>query len=76
MALTGLIGITNRAFRLLAAFTTGFMVQGGVSLHQVARYINQGLPGQLAGLTAGTYASQQGILMQCGSSCNILAKTC
>ena len=35
------------------------MVQGGVSLHQVAHYINQGLPGTLAALSAGTYAGAQ-----------------
>ena len=43
----------TRAFWLLAAFTAaGFMVQAGVSLHQVAHYINQGLPGPSAALTA------------------------
>ena len=35
------------------------MVQGGVSLHQVAHYINQGIPGPLAPLSAGTYATAQ-----------------
>lgn len=52
--------LRTRAFWLLSAFTAAsFMVQGGVSLHQVAHYINQGLPGQLAALTAGTYALAQ-----------------
>ena len=34
-------------------------MQGGVSLHQVAHYINQGIPGTLAALSAGTYAAAQ-----------------
>ena len=50
----------TRAFWLLAAFTAaGFMVQGGVSLHQVAHYINQGISGPLAALSAGAYAIAQ-----------------
>ena len=52
--------LRTRAFWLLAAFTaTGFMAQGGVSLHQVAHYINQGIPGPLAALSAGAYATAQ-----------------
>jgi MFS family permease len=35
------------------------MVQAGVSLHQVAHYINQGLPGTSAALTASTFAFSQ-----------------
>ena len=50
----------TRAFWLLASFTAaGFMVQGGVSLHQVAHYINQDIPGPLAALSAGAYATAQ-----------------
>jgi MFS family permease len=50
----------TRAFWLLAAFTAlAFMVQAGVSLHQVAHYINQGLPGPSAALTASTFAFSQ-----------------
>jgi MFS family permease len=35
------------------------MVQGGVSLHQVAHYINLGIPGPLAALSTGAYAAAQ-----------------
>ncbi|MCH7620746.1 MAG: MFS transporter [Chloroflexi bacterium] len=52
--------LRTRAFWLLATFTAaGFMVQGGVSLHQVAHYINQGIPGPLAALSTGAYAAAQ-----------------
>jgi len=52
--------LRTRAFWLLAIFTAaGFMVQGGVSLHQVAHYINQGIPGPLAALSTGAYAGAQ-----------------
>jgi len=52
--------LRTRAFWLLATFAaTGFMAQGGVSLHQVAHYINQGIPGPLAALSAGAYAVAQ-----------------
>ena len=52
--------LKTKSFWILAVFTAaGFMVQGGVSLHQVAHYINQGLPGPLAALSAGTYAAAQ-----------------
>ena len=52
--------LKTKSFWILAAFTAaGFMVQGGVSLHQVAHYINQGIPGTLAALSAGTYAAAQ-----------------
>ena len=44
----------TRAFWLLAAFSAaGFMVQAGVSLHQVPHFINQGMPAGAAALTAG-----------------------
>ena len=50
----------TRAFWLLAVFSAaGFMVQAGVSLHQVAHYINQGLTGTTAALTASTFAFSQ-----------------
>ena len=50
----------TRAFWLLAAFSAaGFMVQAGVSLHQVAHYINQGLTGTTAAVTASTFAFSQ-----------------
>ena len=49
--------VRTRAFWFLAAFTGAvFMVQAGVSLHQVAHYINQGLPGPSAALTASAFA--------------------
>ena len=52
--------LRTRAFWLLAAFSAaGFMVQAGVSLHQVAHYINQGLAGPSAALTASTFAFSQ-----------------
>ena len=52
--------INTRAFWLLAAFSAaGFMVQAGVSLHQVPHYINQGLPGPSAALTASVFAFSQ-----------------
>ena len=50
----------TRAFWLLAAFAAaGMMVQAGVSLHQVAHYINQGLTGPSAALPASTCAFSQ-----------------
>ena len=49
--------LRTRAFWLLVAFSiAGFMVQAGVSLHQVAHYINQGLAGPPAALTISTTA--------------------
>ena len=52
--------LRTRAFWLLAVFTAaGFMVQGGVSLHQVAHYIDEGIPERLAALSAGAYATAQ-----------------
>ena len=50
----------TQAFWLLAVFSAaGFMVQAGISLHQVAHYINQGLSGPSAALTASTFAFSQ-----------------
>jgi MFS family permease len=50
----------TRAFWVLAVFSAaGFMAQAGVSLHQVAHFINQGLPGPAAALTASVFAFSQ-----------------
>ena len=47
----------TRAFWLLALFSfTVFVIQSGVSLHQVPHFIYQGLPGSIAVLTASTFA--------------------
>ena len=47
----------TRAFYVMAIFSgAGFMVQAGVSLHQVSHFINQGLDSSLAALTAGAFA--------------------
>lgn len=52
--------LRTRAFWVLAAFSAaGFMVQAGVSLHQVAHFINQGLPPGRAALTASVFAFSQ-----------------
>ena len=50
----------TRAFWVLAIFSaTGFMVQGGVSLHQVGHYIRQGLSGPSAAIMASVFALAQ-----------------
>jgi MFS family permease len=52
--------LATRAFWLLAIFSVfGFLVQAGVSLHQVPHYIGQGVPTHLAALTASTFAFGQ-----------------
>ena len=52
--------LATRAFWMLALFSVmGFMVQAGVSLHQVPHYIGQGVPTHLAALTASTFAFGQ-----------------
>jgi OFA family oxalate/formate antiporter-like MFS transporter len=52
--------LRTRAFWVLSVFSAaGFMVQAGVSLHQVAHFINQGLPGPAAALTASVFAFSQ-----------------
>jgi MFS family permease len=52
--------LATRAFWLLALFSVfGFVVQAGVSLHQVPHYIGQGVPTALAALTASTFAFGQ-----------------
>jgi len=52
--------LATRAFWLLAIFSVfGFVVQAGISLHQVPHYIGQGVPTHLAVLTASTFAFGQ-----------------
>jgi len=52
--------LRTRAFWVLAVFSaTGFMVQAGVSLHQVGHYIRQGLPGAAAAIMASVFALAQ-----------------
>ena len=52
--------LRTRAFWILAVFSaTGFLVQGGVSLHQVGHYIRQGLPGPSAAIMASVFALAQ-----------------
>ena len=52
--------LKTRAFWMVSIFAAAtFMVQAGVSLHQVPHYIDQGLPGAQAALTAGVYAFSQ-----------------
>ena len=54
--------LRTRAFWLLALFSVaGFMVQAGVSLHQVAHFIYQGMPAGDAALTAGVFAISQSV---------------
>lgn len=48
------------AFWVLSAFSgAGFMVQAGVSLHQVSHYIHQGLAAPAAALSASVFALAQ-----------------
>jgi MFS transporter, OFA family, oxalate/formate antiporter len=50
----------TRAFWVLAVFSAaGFLVQAGVSLHQVGHYIRQGLPGPSAAIMASVFALAQ-----------------
>ncbi len=59
----------TRAFYVMAIFSgAGFMVQAGVSLHQVSHFINQGMDASLAALTAGAFAFCQMIGGLVGSS--------
>jgi MFS family permease len=52
--------LATRAFWLLAIFSAfAFVVQAGVSLHQVPHYIGQGVPTHLAAFTASTFAFGQ-----------------
>ena len=52
--------IRTRSFWILAIFSgLGLMAQAGISLHQVAHYINLGLPSTSAALTASTFAIAQ-----------------
>jgi MFS transporter, OFA family, oxalate/formate antiporter len=50
----------TRAFWVLVLFSVaGFVVQAGVSLHQVPHFIQQGVPGPAAATTAGAFALSQ-----------------
>jgi MFS transporter, OFA family, oxalate/formate antiporter len=52
--------LRTRAFWVLSAFSAvGFMVQAGVSLHQVSHYIDQGLAASVAALSASVFALAQ-----------------
>ena len=52
--------MNTRAFWLLSGFSAvAFMVQAGVSLHQVAHYINQGLSGSAAVVPVSVFAGSQ-----------------
>ena len=52
--------LRTKAFWILVLFSVfGFIVQAGVSLHQVPHYIGQGVPTHLAALTASTFAFGQ-----------------
>jgi hypothetical protein len=52
--------LRTRSFWLLAAFSAaGYMVHSGMTLHQVAHFINQGLTGPAAALTASVFAVSQ-----------------
>ena len=52
--------LATRAFWVLAVFSVlAFVVQAGVSLHQVPHYIGQGVPTHLAAFTASTFAFGQ-----------------
>jgi MFS transporter, OFA family, oxalate/formate antiporter len=52
--------LRTRAFWVLAVFSaTAFMVQAGVSLHQVGHYIRQGLPASAAAIMASVFAVAQ-----------------
>jgi MFS family permease len=52
--------LATRAFWILAVFSaSGFLVQAGVSLHQVGHYIRQGLPGPSAAIMASVFALAQ-----------------
>ncbi len=52
--------LRTRAFWILALFSVfGFIVQAGVSLHQVPHYIGQGVDIRLAAITASVFAFGQ-----------------
>ena len=52
--------LRTRAFWILAIFSVfGFVVQAGVSLHQVPHYIGQGVDIRLAAITASVFAFGQ-----------------
>ena len=50
----------TRAFWILTLFSAGgYLVQAGISLHQVPHYINEGLPGPQAALMVSAFAFSQ-----------------
>jgi len=52
--------LRTRTFWVLVIYSVaGFLVQGGVVLHQVPHYIGQGLPASSAAWMAGTFALSQ-----------------
>ena len=52
--------MATRAFWILTLFSAGgFLVQAGISLHQVPHYINEGLPGPQAALMVSAFAFSQ-----------------
>jgi len=52
--------LRTRSFWILTIFSAaGFLVQGGVVLHQVPHYISQGLPASSAAWMSGTFAVSQ-----------------
>ena len=52
--------IRTRSFWLMMLFAfAGFIVQAGVSLHQVPHFVDQGLPASIAVWTASTFAISQ-----------------
>ena len=52
--------LQTRAFWVLAAFSSSaFVVQGGVILHQVPHYVDQGLSAPAAAMTASAFALSQ-----------------
>jgi len=52
--------LRTRSFWLLSVFSAAiFLVQGGVSVHQAAHFIDQGVPGSSAALIVGVFALSQ-----------------
>ena len=52
--------LRTRSFWILSIFSAAiFLVQGGVSVHQAAHFIDQGVPGSSAALIGGLFALSQ-----------------
>jgi MFS family permease len=52
--------LRTRSFWILSVFSAAiFLVQGGVSVHQAAHFIDQGVPGSSAALIVGVFALSQ-----------------